>query len=187
MLTPVQDTPEIEEAPGAQRLRLSPFALTLPSLFTATFDKSDLPYVIALTLEFDGGRVACKELVCRRRENGAAVTSGGISKVRVAELVHASASRALREESSFVAPGKRRAHTVATAFELPSEPAGRGGPTHGHLRAVGVIYTVAHASGGSPRRAVMDQLQIPRTTANRWIKLARDNGLLLIGSEEDDG
>jgi transposase len=40
------------------------------------------------------------------------------------------------------------------------------------------VYQVAYATGESPTKAVMDRLGLPRSTAGRWIRMARKRGLL---------
>jgi hypothetical protein len=177
-----------EVAPGVERVNLSPYAVALPRHFGGTVDRPDLPYLVHLELDFDGDRVQCRKLTCRRRTDGAPITSEGMTKVRVAELVYLVADEAKAEVSTFFAPGGEQATVVTHEFEVPPPPAGRAGPGPEHLRALGVIYTTAYACGGSPRRAVMERMGLTRTTANRWIRLARDGGYLHgIGAGDDDG
>ncbi len=177
---------DVKPCEGAEPVRLYPYAVALPSCFRGTVDDPDLPYVVDLHIAFDGDRVTCESLTCRRRAHGAAITSEGMTRVRAAELVHVAASAAVTEQSSFSAPG-RPTVMVSTEFDVPPPPEGRAGPTDEHLRALGVIYTVAYACGGSPRRAVMERLALTRTTANRWVKLARERGLLVAGDGGEEG
>lgn len=181
----VSDTVETKTCEGAELVRLSPFAVALPSRFRGTVDDAAVPYVVELTIVFDGARVSCEQLTCRRRVDGGPITSEGMTRVRAAELVYAVASEAVTEQSSFLMPNQPPV-LVSHEFEVPPPVAGRSGPTDEHLRAVGVIYTVARACGGSPRRAVMDRLSLTRTTANRWVKLARDHGYLVAGDDAEE-
>lgn len=180
--------PKVEVMPceGAEMVRLSPFAVALPSRFRGTVDDPAVPYVVDLQIAFDGDRVTCESLTCRQRARGGPITSEGMTRVRAAELVHAAAREAVVEESAFIEPGQP-AVMISEPFEVPPPPEGRAGPNDEHLRALGVIYTVAYACGGSPRREVMEQLSLTRTTANRWVKLARERGHLIAGREDGEG
>ena len=176
----------VEPAEDADLVRLSPYTVVLPSKFVGTVDAPEVPYLVELTLTFDSQRVVCDQVTCRRREDGMAVTSEGMTRVRVAELVHLVAGQAVLDVSTFARPG-RAAVEVLQDVDIPPTPHGRSGPDAGHLRALGVIYTVAHACGGSPRRAVMEKLALSRTTANRWIRLAREQGYLMVGGTAEGG
>lgn len=175
-----------ELGPDVERVNLSPYAVALPRTFGGTVDRSDLPYLVHLELDFDGNRVQCRNLTCRRRADGAPITSEGMTKVRVAELVYLVADEAKAEVSTFFPPdGASGAVVVTHDVDIPAAPPGRAGPGPEHLRALGIIYTTAYACGGSPRRAVMERLSLTRTTANRWIRLARESGYLRGGGDDD--
>lgn len=182
----VSNTVETYRCDDAEMIRLSPFAVALPSRFRGTVDDPEVPYVVELTVAFDGDRVTCEELTCRRRCNGIPITSEGMTRIRAAELLYAVASETVREQSSFIVTGQGTAQ-VSHELELPAPPEGRSGPMVEHLRTVGIIYTIAHACGGSPRRAVMEALSLTRTTANRWIRLAREQGQLSAGDPAREG
>jgi hypothetical protein len=173
-----------DQDPDAELLRLSPYSVTLPASFGGTVIDPELPYLVHLSLAYDGDRVRCTELTCRQLSDGSPVTSEGMTNIRVAELTFVVAREAVAELSHFTtAEGK--SVDVARAVEIPPSPRGREGPSHEHLRALGVIYTTAYACGGSPRKAVMEQMNLSRTTANRWIRLARQEGLLSAGGGDD--
>lgn len=173
---------ELEQlGPDVERVRLPLYFVTLPRVFGGTVDDPELPYLVHLSLAFDGRRVRCEEITCRQRSAGASITSDGMTKIRVAELVHLVADKATAELGTLMTPDGKQAIDISRDFEAPPPPAGRAGPGPEHLRAVGVIYTTAYACGGSPRRAVMERLNLSRTTANRWIRMAREEGLLLAG------
>jgi transposase len=53
-----------------------------------------------------------------------------------------------------------------------------GGPSDADLRAVADVYQLAYVTGGAPTKTVMERLGLPRSTAGRWIALARERGLL---------
>ncbi len=53
-----------------------------------------------------------------------------------------------------------------------------GGPTTSALSWVSYVYRVALILGESPVQGVAGALNLPKSTANRWITRARDRGLL---------
>lgn len=52
------------------------------------------------------------------------------------------------------------------------------GPVTETLEMVAWIYRTAFAVGDSPTKQVADAFDIPRPTADRWVRRARDRGLL---------
>jgi hypothetical protein len=52
------------------------------------------------------------------------------------------------------------------------------GPQPQALTVVALVYRIAYLTGQRPARAVQLQLGLPRSTAGRWISLARKAGLL---------
>jgi hypothetical protein len=143
----------VEDLSRGERVRLSPHSSSLPSRFRGCVDDPNLPYRVELTISFGGDRVVCEQLTCHQRNGAAPVTSAGMTHIRVADLVYQAAREALALSDS-------------------------DGPAAHPLRAVGQIYALAYACGGSPRKQVMETLGLPRTTANRWIKRAREEGHL---------
>ena len=53
-----------------------------------------------------------------------------------------------------------------------------GGPSEEDLRIIAMVYQVAYATGTPPTKAVMLRAGVPRSTAGRWIRMARERGLL---------
>lgn len=54
------------------------------------------------------------------------------------------------------------------------------GPTPHTLRWVARVYRFAVLLGANPTQAVADGLDVPRSTAGRWVTRARDQGLLTV-------
>jgi hypothetical protein len=84
-----------------------------------------------------------------------------------------------------VMAGRPVSPTVAADPVLPlpilaihADPEAGGGPSHQDLRAVADIYQLAYLTGASPTKTVMERFGLPRSTASRWIRLAREHGLL---------
>jgi hypothetical protein len=168
------------ESAEADELPLSPYSFTLPTEFGGTVDDMIWPYVAHLRLTYDGHRVRCANLTCLQRSGGPPVTAEGMTRMPVAELVFLVANWWARERPRMRAEMDAfitgRPAAVGAGDLVPPMPPGRQGPSDDHLRALGLIYTLAYACGGSPRREVMLEMSLSRTTANRWISAARERG-----------
>lgn len=57
---------------------------------------------------------------------------------------------------------------------------GKAGPTPETLRWVARLYALALLLGDAPTRRVAEGLQVPRSTAGRWVTRARDRGYLTV-------
>jgi transposase len=68
--------------------------------------------------------------------------------------------------------------TWAEPIALSERARAGGGPSDEDLRAVADVYGLAFVTGGAPTKTVMERLGLPRSTAGRWIKMARERGLL---------
>lgn len=94
---------------------------------------------------------------------GPEITGGRLRAVPVAAVLREVVTAALRQH----APPHR------PAMDRPA-----GGPTDETLRWVASVYQLAVLLGDAPTQAVAEQLDIPRSTAGRWVTRARDRGLL---------
>lgn len=96
-------------------------------------------------------------------ERASGVSGTALRSVRVAEL----ASAALRERLP------RRDHASLDSAAIRGQ-----GPCDASLTVVAEIHREASAVGLPPSRAVEIALGLPRTTASRWVRLARQKGFL---------
>lgn len=130
---------------------------------------------LVASVVFTSGRYECDELCVRRRPNGPQVTGEAIRGIPVAGIIRDAVARMLLQVSA-------DADGTATAssplhLDIPSGLAA-GGPTDEALRLVAKVYRVAQALGQPPTQSVQRDLELPRSTAGRWISLARKRGLL---------
>lgn len=68
--------------------------------------------------------------------------------------------------------------TWAGPITLSERARAGGGPSDEDLRAVADVYQLAYVTGGAPTKTVMERLALPRSTASRWVRMARERGLL---------
>jgi hypothetical protein len=120
-------------------------------------------YSLDFEAVYEQGRYVVNQLTIRRREDGPPVTTEGIREIPVHALLRVQ----LEGYLATLAP-----------LELSDHARGGGGPTEQDLRAVAIVYQIAYATGGAPTKTVMGRLGLTRSTASRWIALARKRGLL---------
>ncbi len=158
----------------ARPTRVGP-GLAMPSpvvLVTAT----DLNgYDVEVEVVPQGGRLAAMEVRVRQREDGPPVTGEAIRSVPVASLVKQAASHLMSIDST------KDGVTSMSGRRLTEEVAGRlrsRGPTDEALEWVAYLYRLSVAMGEPPTRTVEQALELPRSTAGRWVALARQRGFL---------
>jgi hypothetical protein len=119
-------------------------------------------YSLDFQARYERGRYVVEQLTIRRRADGPPVTTEGIREIPVTALLRASLEGYL-------------AHAPV---ELTEHARDGGGPAEQDLRAVAIVYQIAYATGAPPTKTVIQRLGLPRSTASRWIALARERGLL---------
>lgn len=151
----------------------------LPKRFTATFEDEPLPYRVVLTIALDGRRLVCERAVCERGEDSEPITSEGLRKLPVAALITSAAQQVLWSGwySQDTGDGSEQDVTMIPAPPVPDDIAEHG-PTTQALMHVARQYRLAHAAGMAPTNAVADRLGLSRSTAGRWVMLAREQGYL---------
>jgi hypothetical protein len=158
----------VELAPGIVTVRRIEAAVTA----------DEVDFEMHVVVEFDGTRYRCTELTCRQPDGKSApITTEGLREVAVAEIVAAVAySGAALFERGTTGKGAVtftpfRGDNVRAAIEA-------GGPTDDVLQAVAFLYRFGFALGSAPTKYVQGSLKIPRSTAGRWIAMARERGYL---------
>jgi hypothetical protein len=143
---------------GAERLPVGPGPDTLPSAFTAELDHSAEPFVLGLSCGYRGigHRIEVDKVAVVARE-GRTIAPRDLSGVQLARAVSLVAA-------SVVEPGE--------AVHIDRRPGRR--PTPDELRLVAEVYCWNYVAWGAPARAVMNVWEIPRSTANRWLRTARE-------------
>jgi hypothetical protein len=172
--------PEAEFVPIAPGLAVeSPIRLEV-----VDWEGFDLELLVAAVPAEDdrAGRFICQALTVRQRPGGPPVTSEVIRRVPVARLIRGVGS------SHWQTVDVRENEISFTDARLTEEMAARlreQGPTRESLTWVARAYRLALVLGDSPTQAVERGLGLPRSTAGRWVALARQQGLL--GAAEGPG
>lgn len=141
---------------GTEQISFGPAGDALPAAFSATVDHPERPITVTLDLTFTGDRVRVDTVNMQGKE-GQGVTPRDMVNAQLGKIVQ-EAARAV------VSPG------------LGAHVAPRPGrkPTPDELRLVASVYWFHHVTWGEPRRAVMTLWDIPRATANRWLRRCRE-------------
>ncbi|MDQ3326023.1 MAG: hypothetical protein M3529_09975 [Actinomycetota bacterium] len=131
---------------------------------------------VDLRIGLDSGRLIAHELQVSRKDGGERVTSEVLRSVPVAKLVRAAAACVQHVRARHDGGGM----TVGPAW--PSEDelvyVERHRMDDDTLRIVARIYRVAYLLGDPPTRKVEKLLDVPRSTAGRWVAAARERGYL---------
>jgi hypothetical protein len=125
------------------------------------------------------GRFVCESLQVKQRNGGPPVTSEGIRGIPVATLTKAAGARHILE-TQVSGSGDTRLTKISPLTFTPEqlEQLRQDGPVDTTLQRVSVLYRLALVMGEPPTRAVERTFNLPRSTAGRWVSLARDRGFL---------
>jgi hypothetical protein len=113
------------------------------------------------------GRFECRTLTVAAPD-GAEITGEAVRSVPVQTVLNTGVVSALQGVT-----------TLNMGRLVPADIT-EGGPTTKALEWVAYLYRVALIFGESPVRAVAHSLELPKSTANRWITRARDRGILTV-------
>lgn len=132
-------------------------------------------YRVEVEVGVEDGRLVAESVTVSRRRGGPPVTGEAIRGIPVARMTH-EAGVMVRQ----VVDNGDGSLTVTTR-SLDDETAERlrdNGPTAETLEWVAYLYRVALLRGDPPTQSVQESLDIPRSTAGRWVAAARSAGLL---------
>jgi hypothetical protein len=134
----------------------------LPARFAAVADYTARPLRVVLDMSFDGTDRVKVDAVMVKRTDGQSVTPEDMTALQLAQVV-----RSVVEEATERGPGVFRRGEIFG-------PERTDGPSDEELRLLARMYWYEYVSWGTPRQAVMSGFNVPRSTANRWIRKARD-------------
>jgi hypothetical protein len=145
--------------------------------------KGDPALDIEIDVVPDSGRLVAQEVRVRRQSDGVAVTGEALRGVPVAGL------------TKWAARHVKRVISIAPDGTTTAEPAGvpedqvvyvrEHGLTEKTIEIVAHTYRMALLMGNPPTKMIEEWLEVPRSTAGRWIATARERGLL--GKAEGPG
>jgi hypothetical protein len=126
------------------------------------------------------GHFVCNRLTVKRREDGPPITTEGLREIPIAAFLRLAVEANRIRVGPTIREGNKSTWELMWAgpIALSERARGGGGPSDEDIRAVADVYQLAYVTGGAPTKTVMERLSLPRSTASRWIALARKQGLL---------
>lgn len=142
--------------------------------FTARVSGDEFQTPIELDYELSGDRFVWTAI------RGQALDAAMVRRISAPRISEALLGDALER---FLFPVNRKKGTtwsVQLLQKADADPATftAEGPLPDVLKVVALIYRLAYLTGQHPTRAVQRRLQLPRSTAGRWIAQARERSLL---------
>ena len=138
-------------------------------------------YEVELELAFEGdGPYVCREVRVRQRAGGPPVTGEAIRAVPVGRLTN----EVITEAVFSGAPGAAAVPLLLRHDEEQKLRMRVDGPTDANLKQVAAVYRFAMLIGAGPTQTVSDVFGLPRSTAGRWVAMARDPKRGFLGETE---
>lgn len=135
---------------------------------------------VTVVVDARADRLVCTQLAVL---DPSGVDATKLRAIPVRELVR----EAVGQQSAFPGDAEPDEAGYAKSYDPSSDafptPAGRAwlrdkGPTPETLESVADVYTLARALGDNPTATVASEFALPRSTAGRWVALARQRGHL---------
>ena len=148
----------------------------IPSTMTATAVSEDPPLEVGVTIEPRDGRMVATSMKCSTGP-GEHVTSEVLRQIPVAQIVTLAVLDALGTLT-----------LMGTDFRALRAT----GPTDDTLKTVASVYRLAYLTSARPTAYVRETFEVSKSTASRWVQLARSKGFLGAASprragEHEDG
>jgi hypothetical protein len=140
----------------------------VPTRIDMEFEGVSFPLDGSMTAVLTGGHYVVETMSVRRQAGGPEISTDLLRRVPVSTLVRTAIMATAIEQGSWF-------HS-ADPEDLQRELA--KGPTEENLRRIARVYRIAYLSGEAPTAAVATACALPRSTAGRWVRLARQRGFL---------
>jgi hypothetical protein len=150
-----------------------PFGDRLPARFDVLAEAVDRPLRMRVEATFDGTDRVCARSVRLERIDGRSICPEDMVGTQLATVMH---NAVWTEAMKYVRGGG-----VYQAGRSQTGP-----PTEKELRTLARMYWFVYVGWGKPRQYVMSAFELPRSTANAWIRKARDK-YGLPGLHAEDG
>lgn len=148
----------------------------LPERFAAEVIYAGRPLRVRIDCRFDGTTRVRAQVVAVDRTDGESVTPEDMAATNLGAVMGSVVWDATRKGKGTVVQGGRSR---------------TGPPTDEELLTLARMYWFEFVSWGKPRQKIMDAFELPRSTANYWIRKARDRyalpGFHATGEEGGDG
>lgn len=180
---------EVSPAPESELRQVAPgVVFELPVIVTVTdVDLGDGKFLVRIVLDqtVDGIRPVQVLVQSGAGDQRVPVTGTTLRAVKVWELAREGLTMAAKrgEFTDYVsAPGKPNTKGIGAAKGRPSgtpTDLKRQGPTGDSLRWAAYFYNLASVLGLPPLKEVATRLDLSSATAGRWVRKAREQGLIV--------
>jgi hypothetical protein len=152
------------------------------SHFTARATGSALPFDVDVEAKFANGRFRVEKLVATKRPKGDDITTDGLRRVPVGRILQHAIEKVVLLNGVFVM-GR------GVIDRAVQEVASASGPDDKVLILVATLYRLAYAVNVPPTAYVSERLGLPKSTAGRYVGLARKAGHLgpALGTKAGEG
>jgi len=132
-------------------------------------------YDVQVEVEPARGRLVAVSVEVMQRRDGPAVTGEALRSVPVAALTKEASAHLMpfKQKDGYVEMGGGRVLTPEVVDGIHE-----AGPSQRSLEWVAYLYQLAVLRGDPPTKTVETALRLPRSTAGRWVALARREGHL---------
>jgi hypothetical protein len=143
----------------------------VPSAITAKAVSEDPPFEVLVRIEPREGRMVATKVTCSAGE-ASHVSTEILRQIPVAEIVTS---------------GVLSAIGMLTLAGTDIAALRTAGPTDATLGAVAAVYRLAYLTSGRPTAYVRETFRVSKSTASRWVQLARAKGFLGAASPRRAG
>lgn len=154
-------------------------ALATPKAFRVALspDSDPVEHDVKLSVAYEDDRFVLRSVSVAQAADGPPVDADTVRSLPLSRIIaHAVEGRLFGVKSAKAAASGENPHTL-TPLSWPTPERGAG-PTEDNIRLVSIVYRVAYACGVPPTKYVEEAMGLARATAGRWIRLARERGLL---------
>jgi hypothetical protein len=145
--------------------------------FTAHATGGLLPFDVSLDAEFEDRRFRVQRLEAVKRTGGEDVTNHALRQIPVARIMQQAVEQIVVQGEWSRSKDQRELFADWGPGGLPDLTLSRG-PDQRNLETVAAVYRLAYVVNIPPTEFVRQRLGLPKSTAGRWVRLARDAGLL---------
>lgn len=154
----VEIEPPADDEPPVPWITYGPAKDRLPARFGAVIEYAERPLRVRIAATFDGAERVKAQVVAVERTDGQSVTPEDMTATQLGAVMDAVVWEATEHHGVLGQGGRGRT----------------GPPTDEELLTLAQIYWREYIAWRKPRQAVMSTFELPRSTANAWIRKARE-------------
>lgn len=137
-----------------------------------------ITFTVRLSVAYEDDRFVLRSVEVAQADDGPPVTADVLRVLPLNRIMVLAVEDLLFdvEVAKAAAEGKTDTTKMTPLSWVAPDPG--SGPTDDNIKVVSIAYRIAYACGVPPTKYVEERMGLSRATAGRWIKAARDRGLL---------